>query len=118
MSTADTHVSALLGGQHRLALRAVLGLQRAAGEDRWLRVPQIAARLGAGQVEAQELLTDLSVRGLLQREMGRHEDMFRLTRQGRDLAVTVTPSGVIDGSRAYPDLPRFGADENDLDEVG
>ena len=115
MSTADTHVSALLGRQHRLALRAVLGLQRAAGEDRWLRVPQIAARLGAGQVEAQELLTDLSGRGLLQQEAGRYEDMFRLTRQGRDLAVTVTPSGVIDGSRAYPDLPRFGADENDMD---
>ena len=118
MSTADTHVSALLGRQHRLALRAVLGLQRAAGEYRWLRVPQIAARLGAGRVEAQELLTDLSVRGLLQREAGRYEDVFRLTRRGRDLAVTVTPSGVIDGSRAYPDLPRFGADENDLDEVG
>ena len=116
MSTV-TNVSALLGRQHRLALRAVLGLQRAAGEDRWLRVPQIAARLGAGRVEAQELLTDLSVRGLLQREMGRHEDMFRLTRQGRDLAVTVTPSGVTDGSRAYPELPRFGADENDMDEV-
>ena len=115
MSTAVTPVSALLGRQHRLALRAVLGLQRAAGKDRWLRVPQIAARLGAGQVEAQELLTDLSGRGLLQREMGRHEDMFRLTRQGRELAVTVTPSGVIDGSRAYPDLPRFGADENDMD---
>ena len=116
MSATVTHVSALLGRQHRLALRAVLGLQRAAGEDRWLRVPQIAARLGAGQVEAQELLTDLSGRGLLQREMGRHEDMFRLTRQGRDLAVTVTPSGVIDGSRAYPELPRFGADESDLNE--
>ena len=116
MSTV-TNVSALLGRQHRLALRAVLGLQRAAGEDRWLRVPQIAARLGAGRVEAQELLTDLSVRGLLQREAGRYEDMFRLTRRGRDLAVTVTPSGVIDGRRAYPDLPRFGADANDLDEV-
>lgn len=115
MTTAVTPVSALLGRQHRLALRAVLGLQRAAGKDRWLRVPQIAARLGAGQVEAQELLTDLSGRGLLQREMGRHEDMFRLTRQGRELAVTVTPSGVTDGSRAYPDLPRFGADENDMD---
>ena len=114
MSTAVTPVSALLGRQHRLALRAVLGLQRAAGEDRWLRVPQIAARLGAGQVEAQELLTDLSGRGLLQREMGRHEDMFRLTRQGRDLAAMIAPSGVIDGSRAYPDLPRFGADENDM----
>ena len=75
MSTV-THVSVLLGRQHRLALRAVLGLQR---------------------------------------EMGRHEDMFRLTRRGRDLAVTVIPSGVIDGSRAYPELPRFGADENDLD---
>ena len=117
MSAPVTPGTALLGRQHRLALRAVLGLQRAAGEDRWLRVPQIAARLGAGRVEAQELLTDLSGRGLLQREMGRHEDMFRLTRQGRDLAVTVTPSGVIDGSRAYPDLPRFGADENDMDEV-
>ena len=116
MSATVTPVSALLGRQHRLALRAVLGLQRAAGEDRWLRVPQIAARLGAGQDEAQELLTDLSGRGLLQREMGRHEDMFRLTRQGRDLAVTVTPSGVIDGSREYPELPRFGADESDLNE--
>ena len=116
MSTV-THVSTLLGRQHRLALRAVLGLQRAAGKDRWLRVPQIAARLGAGRVEAQELLTDLSVRGLLQREAGRYEDMFRLTRRGRDLAVTVTPSGVTDGSRAYPELPRFGADENDMDEV-
>ena len=42
--------------------------------------------------------------------------MFRLTRQGRDRAVTVTPSGVIDGSRAYPELPRFGADESDLNE--
>ena len=117
MSATVTPVTALLGRQHRLALRAVLGLQRVAGEGRWLRVPQIAARLGAGQVEAQELLTDLSVRGLLQREMGRHEDMFRLTRRGRDLAVTVTSSGVIDGSREYPELPRFGADESDLDEV-
>ena len=115
MSATVTPVSALLGRQHRLALRAVLGLQRAAGEYRWLRVPQIAARLGAGRVEAQELLTDLSGRGLLQREAGRYEDMFRLTRKGRDLAVTVTPSGVTDGSRAYPDLPRFGADENDMD---
>ena len=38
MSTAVTPVSTLLGRQHRLALRAVLGLQRAAGEYRLRRL--------------------------------------------------------------------------------
>jgi hypothetical protein len=28
---------------------------------------------------------------------------------------TVGPTGVINGAGAHPDIPRFGADENDLD---